>query len=280
MGDEISQVGQAVDMGGALLERPNSPQFRAAIQTIENIVQRVIANRRELTNEAARSRDLLGNLMHAQDQDTGLVFDDTGLRNQVITLLLAGYETTASALTWTFYLLSQNPDIITRLRQELGRTLNGRAPNYTDLPALEYTRMVFEESLRLRPPAWVMGRVALGDDQLDGYFVPAGTIIAISPYTVHRHPGFWDDPERFDPERFMPERSAGRHRFAYIPFGAGPRQCIGNSFAMLEAALIISMVVQGFDLSLVPDHEIKPEVVFVLRPDRLMKMALSLAQVR
>jgi cytochrome P450 len=149
-------------------------------------------------------------------------------------------------------------------------------PVYADLPVLEYTRMIFEESLRLYPPAWVIGRVAIGDDQIGDYFVPAGTIIAISPYTLHRHLSFWDNPERFDPERFTAVRAAARQRFAYIPFGAGPRQCIGNHLSMFEAQLIIAMIAQHYELSFVPDHEIEPEVVFVLRPDRQIKLMVSL----
>ncbi len=277
MGEEINRVGQAVDMGTALLERPNNPRFKAAFQTIEEVVQDIITTRRQSADETSVPKDLLGLLMQARYEDTGLGMDDAGLRSQVITLLLAGYDTTASALTWTFYLLSQHPEIVARLRQDVHRTLNGRTPVYADLPRLENSRMAFEEALRLYPPAWVLGRVALGDDQFGEYFVPAGTIVAISPYTIHRHLGFWDDPERFDPQRFTAERSAGRQRFAYIPFGAGPRQCIGNNFAMLEAQLIIPMVVQRFDLSLIADHEIKPEVVFVLRPDRQMKMMVASA---
>jgi cytochrome P450 len=272
MGEEINRVGQAVDMGTALLERPNNPRFRAAFQTIEEVVQGIIATRRKSVDEDGEAGDLLGILMRARYEDTGLGMDDAGLRSQVITLLLAGYDTTASALTLTFYLLSKHPEVVARLRQDLQTTLKGRTPVYADLPRLENPRMVFEEALRLYPPAWVLGRVALGDDQVGEYFVPAGTIVAISPYTIHRHLGFWDDPERFDPQRFTPERSARRQRFAYIPFGGGPRQCIGNNFAMIEAQLIIAMVVPRFDLSLVQDHEIKPEVVFVLRPDRQMKM--------
>jgi len=208
-------------------------------------------------------------MMTLRDAATGAGMYDVSLRNQVITLLLAGYETTASALTWAFYLLSQNPDVVALLRLELGASLGERPPAYADLPSLPYTRQVFEESLRLYPPAWVLGRVAQEDDRLGEYTVPAGTILAISPYTVHRRPASWDDPERFHPGR--PESQ----RFAYLPFGAGPRQCIGKPFAMMEAQLIIAMVVRRFDLSLVPDHAIKPEPVFVLRPDRQMKVTLT-----
>jgi len=273
--EEIDRVGQAVDMGGALLERPNHPRFKAGIQMIKETVESIIASRRGSNNGEGPIGDLLGTMMQARDEETGQGMDDLALRNQVITLLLAGYETTASALTWTFYLLSQHPEVVARLRAELRDVLDGRTPVSDDLPSLDYTRMIFEEALRLYPPAWVLGRVALGEDRLGGYAVPPRTIIAISPYTVHRHLAFWRDPDHFDPERFSHQRSSQRQRFSYIPFGAGPRQCIGNTFAMLEAQLIIAMVMGRFDLALVPGQEIQPEVVFVLRPDKSMQVVLS-----
>jgi cytochrome P450 len=272
LGEDVSLVGQAVDMGGALLARPRDPRFRQGLQVVDEIVQRIILSRRAegvLAGGTSPGGDLLGAMMSLRDAHTGLGMDDSSLRDQVITLLLAGYETTASALAWTFYLLSQNPDVVGRLRLELSASLGGRPPVYADLPRLPYTRQVFEESLRLYPPAWVLGRVALEDDMLGEYTLPAGTVVAISPYTAHRRPAAWDHPERFTPGRPQPQR------FAYLPFGAGPRQCIGKPFAMMEAQLIIAMVVQRFDLTLVPDHEIKPEVVFVLRPDRQMKVTLA-----
>jgi cytochrome P450 len=275
LGEDIRQVGQAVDMGTALLERPNNPRFQNAFRMVEETVQRIIHNRRQSIGETDEPIDLLGMMMLAKDEDTGLGMDDALLRSQVMTLLLAGYDTTASALSWTFYLLSQHPAYVSRMRQELQTALSGRRPVYADLPRLSATRMAFEEALRLYPPAWVLGRVALDDDQIGEYTVPAGTIIAISPYTIHRHPAYWDHPDNFDPDRFTPERSAKRQRFAYIPFGGGPRQCIGNNFAMLEGQLIIAMVVQRFDLELAMETEIKPEAVFVLRPDRRMKIALT-----
>jgi cytochrome P450 len=193
----------------------------------------------------------------------------------VITLLLAGYDTTASAITWTWYLLSQNPSINDKLYDEVDRVLAGRLPEYEDLSDMPYSRMVFDEALRYYPPAWILGRKALEDDELGGYDIPGGTIIAISPFAVHRHKDFWEDPEKFDPERFSPERSEGRHHFAYLPFGAGPRQCIGNNFALMEAGLIIAMIAQRYRLQLVPGQTIKPEPIFILRPPRQLMMTLQ-----
>jgi len=272
LGDDVRLIEEAVDMGGALLERPKNPRFREALTMMMEIVERIIADRRAGGKD---HDDLLSTLLQVRDEDTGEGMSDELLRHQVVTLLLAGYETTASALTWTWYLLAQHPEIVDVLEAETRRVLNGRVPCSEDLDALGYALMVFEESMRLYPPAWIIGRRALNADRFGETHILPGTVIAISPYTLHRHPEFWDQPEVFDPLRFSAERSAGRHRFAYIPFGGGPRQCIGNTLSLIEARLILSMVAQRFRLELIEDHPIRPEVLFVLRPDRLMKMRLT-----
>jgi cytochrome P450 len=272
LGDDVRLIEEAVDMGGALLERPKNPRFREALNMMMEIVERIIADRREGGKD---HDDLLATLLQVRDEATGEGMSDELLRHQVVTLLLAGYETTASALTWTWYLLAQHPEIAAVLEAETIRALDGRIPCSADLDALGYALMVFEESMRLYPPAWIIGRRALNADQFGETHILPGTVIAISPYTLHRHPGFWDQPEVFDPLRFSAERSTGRHRFAYIPFGGGPRQCIGNTLSLIEARLILSMVAQRFRLELVEDHPIQPEVLFVLRPDRQMKMRLT-----
>lgn len=271
LGEEVRRVGAAVDMGGALLERPNNPRFREGLQIVGEIIDQIIAARKEI---ATQEPDLLSRLLQAQDPQNGWGLKDHELRHQVVTLLLAGYETTASALTWTWYLLAQNPQAMRRLHEEARTVLNGRMPVSADLENLPFARMVFEESLRLYPPAWILGRRAISEERFGKYIIPANAIIAISPYTIHRHPAYWEEPERFDPLRFSEERSAGRHRFAYIPFGAGPRQCIGNNLALIEAGLILPLIAQRFALVLENDRPIKPEVVFVLRPDRQMRMRL------
>jgi cytochrome P450 len=269
LGEDVNSVGAAVNMGADLLERPKNPRFRKALQSVKDVVERIISERRLAHEDTG---DLLSMLLQVRDEETGLGMDDQQLRDQVITLLLAGYETTASALTWTWYLLSQHPESAERMQAESRRVLAGRSPANADLPNLPYARMVFEESMRLFPPAWILGRKALSDDQIGGYQVPAGTIVAISPYTLHRHPGFWERPDDFEPERFSPERSAGRNRYVYIPFGAGPRKCIGNTFGMLEAQLILPTVAGRFNLRLAPGIEINPQPVFILRPNRDMLM--------
>lgn len=272
LGEEINQVGIAMDKGLALIEKPTHPDFKESLQIIDDIVNRIIAERRL---SAIKTNDLLSILLHAQDEETGETMSDRQLRDQVFTLLLAGYETTASALTWTWYLLSQNPEIVQQIREEVESLLLNRSPTYADTLNLEYTLCVFKEVLRLYPSAWVLGRKAIKADRFGDYLIPAEGTLAISPYTLHRHLGFWDQPEIFDPTRFLPEQSASRHRFAYIPFGGGPRQCIGNNLALLEAQLIISMVVSRFNLHLVDNHPIKPSAHFVLRPDRNMLMELE-----
>jgi cytochrome P450 len=191
---------------------------------------------------------------------------DRQLHDEVITLIIAGHETVASALTWTWYLLSLHPAAYRALRSELDRVLAGRAPTASDLPALPYTRMVFEEALRLYPPAWIITRKALAADRIGPYPVPAGGLVVLSPYVTQRLPDFWPNPEGFDPERFAVTQDASRPRFAYFPFGGGPRLCIGNTFAMLEAQLIIATVAQRYRLDLVPGQAIEPEPSVTLRP--------------
>jgi cytochrome P450 len=191
---------------------------------------------------------------------------DQQLRDEVLTLLLAGHETTAAALTWTWYLLSQHPEVERRLHAELDTVLGGRLPTVEHLDALPYTRMVIQEALRLYPPAFGFMRFAVASDEIGGYAIPANSLIFLSAYCTHRHPAFWEEPEVFDPERFTPERSADRPRFAYFPFGGGPRQCIGNAFAMMEAQPVLATVGQRFSLRLVPGHLVEPQVLLTMRP--------------
>lgn len=272
LGSRASSVGQAVDMAADLLEKPRHARFQEAFDSTDRIVYGIIEERRKSNLDTG---DVLSLLLTARDEETGQGMSDQQLRDQVITLLLAGYDTTASAITWTWYLLSQNPSVADKLYAEVNRVLAGRLPEYEDLSDMPYNRMVFEEAIRYYPPAWILGRKALEDDQLGGYDIPAGTIIAISPYAVHRHKDFWEDPEKFDPERFSPERSERRHHFAYLPFGAGPRQCIGNNFALMEAGLIIAMIAQKYRLQLVPGQTVQPEPIFILRPPRQLMMTLQ-----
>jgi cytochrome P450 len=272
LGEEVDEVGRAVNMGGDLLEKPNHPRFRNGLLIVQGIVERLIAERRRGYVDTG---DLLSILINTQDEQTGARMDDLQLRDQVLTLLLAGYETTSSALTWTWFLLSQNEDAFHKMRAEALEVLGDRNPGYADLNALNYTRNVFQEGIRLYPPAWILGRRAVADDAVGGFRIPAGTIVAISPYTVHRHLDFWENPEQFDPDRFLPERFNGMHRYAYIPFGGGPRLCIGNGFAFLEGQIILAMLSRAFYPRLLPGLNIRPQPIFILRPDRNMQMELT-----
>jgi cytochrome P450 len=269
--DQVMALGEIINGVADLLEKPNHPRIQQARSEYATVVEGIIHQRR--VNFQDRG-DLLSSLMTARDEHGAVMMDDAQLCNEVMGLLLAGYETTANALTWTYYLLSQNLSAMERLRQEAQQALGGRLPAAADLARLPYHRSVLDESLRLFPPAWIIGRRAIADDQIGGYSVPAGTVIAICIYTLHRHPAFWDDPDRFDPERFTPERSARRHKYVYIPFSVGPRQCIGNGFALLEAGLIMACVSQRFELRLLPGVEIQPQPLFVLRPNRDLLMTL------
>ena len=245
------------------LPLPSNLQFRAALKKLDEVVLDLIEQRRQ----QKRGRgDLLSMLLLAQDAETGQGMDNQQLRDEVMTLLIAGHETTANALSWTWYLLSKHPLVERRLHAELTDTLNGRTPTVDDLPNLQYTRMVLEESMRLYPPVWGMSRISTEEDEIDGYLIPAKSPVFLLPYTMHRHPGFWENPERFNPERFTPERSATRHPFAYFPFGGGPRLCIGNNFAMMELQLVLATVAQYYKLDLVPGHPVEPEPRVTLRP--------------
>jgi cytochrome P450 len=271
LGDEVNAIGEIVNGVADIFEKPNHPRVQEASRQFAAVVERIIQQRRQDFHDQG---DLLSSLITARHDDTGAAMDDLQLKHEVMGLLLAGYETTANALTWTYYLLSQNPPAADRLRSEVRQQLGGRPPAHTDLPRLPYLRQVFDESLRLYPPAWIIGRRAVVDDQIGGYHVPAGTVIAICIYALHRHPSFWEQPDSFDPERFTPERSQGRSKYAYIPFSTGPRQCLGNTFGLLEGSLILACIAQQFELRLLEGIEVQPQPLYVLRPNRDLLMSL------
>jgi cytochrome P450 len=204
-------------------------------------------------------------LMLARD-DEGQSMSEGQLRDEVITLLLAGHETTALALSWTWYLLAQHSDVDTKLAAELRDVLGGRAPTVGDLPQLRYTEQVVTEAMRLYPPAWGFGREALADCEIGGYAIPAGTTIIISPWVSHRDPRYFDQPAEFRPERWSGDFARQLPRFAYMPFGGGPRICIGNRFAMMEAVLILATVAQRFRLRWHGTRPVVPQPSITLRP--------------
>ena len=238
-------------------------RFQAARASLRAAVEYVISERRRTPSDRA---DLLSMLMSARDEETGEGMTDDQLRVEVTTFLLAGQETTALALTWIWYLLSQHPAAERRLHDEIDNVLGNRAPQVADLARLPYVRMIIDESLRLYPPAWGFSRQALADDELGGYQLPRGWIAFIIPYAIHRLPELWRDPATFDPERFSPERSVEHQKYSYIPFGAGPRQCIGNHFALMEAHLLVATLAQRYRLRLAPGRPIEPWPLITLRP--------------
>jgi cytochrome P450 len=206
-------------------------------------------------------------LMAATDEAGGM--SRKQLRDEVVTLMLAGHETTAVALSWTFLLLSKHPDVARKLAAEVDDVLGDRAaPAIEDLARLRYTGWVVDESMRLYPPVWMVERQAIADDVIGGYRIPAGTYVGVSPWTLHRHPAYWENPEGFEPERFAPEREKERPRYVYLPFGGGPRTCIGNSFALMEAKILLATISKRYTLALRPGERPEMDSGVTLRPKR------------
>ncbi len=245
----------------AIFPTAEDAAYRHALDTLNRIVYRIIEERRRSQVDEG---DLLSMLIQATDQGEGMTNEQ--LRDEVMTLFLAGHETTANALSWTWYLLSKNPLVEHNLTAELSKHLGGKPPALQDLEKLSYNHRVIEESLRLFPPAWLVSRTASVDDEIDGVTIPAGAVVFLSQYVTHRHPVFWENPEGFDPERFSPERSKGRPDFAYFPFGGGPRKCIGNHFALLEAQVALATIAQHYRLELLPGYPVIPQPTITLRP--------------
>ena len=240
---------------------------------LDETIHTIVTDRRQ--QASADKGDLLSMLLLARDDD-GQAMDDTELRDQLVTIFLAGHETTANTLSWTWYLLSQNPTAEAKLHAELDEVLDGRLPTLADLPQLPYTQMVIKEAMRLYPPAWVLaGRTATAETTLGGYAIRQGADLMVSPYVLHRNPAVFPDPERFDPERFTAEREKELPRYAYLPFGAGPRVCIGNSFAMMEAQLILATVAQRFRLHLAADQRVELNPQITLSPLDGLRMVVE-----
>jgi len=244
-------------------DRARYVSFLRAHSIIRGIVGGIIEGRRR---EPGHHDDFLAMLLEARDEDTGEGLGDQQIRDQVMTMLMAGHETTAKVLTWTFHLLDRHPEARTRLEDELAEVLGGRVATVGDLPRLRYTWMALQEAMRLYPPVWIISRVPLADDEVGGYHVAAGTLVLVSPYALHRKPACWDDPDAFRPDRFAPAASEGRHPFAFFPFSGGPRQCIGKSFATVELQLVLASIAQRFRLRVVPGHRVEPEALVTLRP--------------
>jgi cytochrome P450 len=242
---------------------PRNRRTREAMRVLDNEVYAIIARRRA---EAAARDDLLAMLMEARDEGDGQGMSDQQLRDEVLIMFAAGHETTANAMAWAFYELQQQPAVLAHLRAEVAEVLGERAPSAEDLPRLVYTRQVIDETLRLYPPVFLTNRQALQEDEICGYHIPAGALLSVSPYAAQHDPRYWNNPMAFDPDRFSPERSAGRPRYAYFPFGGGPRQCIGKDFALYEAAVVLAMAVARFDWELAPGEQVRPAIRATFRP--------------
>ncbi len=245
------------------LPLPANRRAAEAVTALDRIVYRIIEERRR---SGRTGDDLLGLLMAAQDEDSGAQMTDLQLRDEVMTLFLAGHETTALLMSWLWTALSLHPDVRRRVEAEVDQVLGGERPTVQGIQELRFTDQVITEVLRLYPPAWAIPRTSLAEDEVGGYPIPAGVSVVLSPYVTHRHPDFWENPAGFDPERHTPERRAARHRYAYFPFGAGPRLCIGEPFALMEARIVTAMVCRRYRLDLLPARLPEPGALFTLRP--------------
>lgn len=242
---------------------PRNVRFMRAKKKLDALVSRIIEDRRQ---SGERKNDLLDMLMSAEDADTGERMSDAQIRHELLTLVLAGHETTANALSFAFYLLSRHPDVMRQVAAEVAVVCGDRPPALQDLRKLELTTMVVEESMRLYPPAWVFERQAVEDDVIGQVRIPKGTMIGISPFVAHRNARSWPNPEGFDPWRFSKQNGASRNRYTYLPFGGGQRFCIGNNFALMEMQIIIALVAQRFRIDLSPGFRLELDPSVTLRP--------------
>ena len=285
IGEDFSEAGQALtqildfasERSVSLLTlplsvpTPGNQRLKKALAIIDQFLHGIIDDRRK----KPPGDDLLSLLMQMRDKETGEGMSEKQLRDEVLITFFAGHETTAQLLTWAWYLLSKHPQVEEQFHAELEEKLGGRTPQAEDVEGLEYTRMIMDETLRLYSPVAMMARDALEDDDVGGYEVPAGCILTISPYMTHRHPEFWERPLEFNPNHFSAEQVETRPRYAYYPFGAGPRTCLGKHFALLEGALVLAEVGQRYRPSLVPGQEIGESWSGTLRPDRDVMMVLE-----
>lgn len=281
LGSELTAAGrgfgQAVDDINRFIGHfdgtpPEDADFRARLRAytgakgfLDRVVGTMIGARRLTGPDGGHHGDLLDAMLGAHDEH-GDALSDRELHDQVLTMVMAGHETTAKALSWTLHLLDRHPGHAARVREEIDRVVGARLPTAADLPALVHTRQCLDEAVRLFPPVWLISRLAVADDMLGGRRIPAGTLVCISPWTLHRHPGHWEEPEEYRPERFAPGRQHSRAGHAYLPFGGGPRVCIGQAFATTEAMLVLTVVLQRLRLTQEPGTEVVPEALVTLRP--------------
>jgi cytochrome P450 len=250
---------------------PGNLRFKRAVDRLDKIVLEIIHGRRV---NGFRGADLLSALLAAQDADRSQMTDHQ-LRDEVMTIFVAGHETTALALTWALFLLAGHPEAVNRLRTEINESVGMRLPEFYDIPRLHYTEMVAKETLRLYPPSWTIPRQAIHDCEIGGYFVPAGTSVTISQWVMHRDPGFFEDPEQFKPERWETDLEKNLPPFAYFPFGGGPRLCIGQSLAMTEMILILAMLGRDFDFELQANPPVTPWPSMTIYPRNGIRMKVQ-----
>lgn len=263
-----------------LLEKlplPQKKRFQQAKDQLDKIIYRLIDERRRSGEDHG---DLLSMLLLAQDEEesSGGMTDEQ-VRDEAMTIFLAGHETTSNAMSWTWYLLSQHPEVEAKLHEELDAVLGGRVPTFDDVAQLRYTEMVLAESMRLYPPAWAVGRLSIDEYEVGGYRLPKGSLILLSQYVMHRDARYFADPERFDPLRWTTEAREARPVYSYFPFGGGPRRCVGEGFAWMEGVLLLATLARHWRLRLVPNHTVKPHPVITLRPKHGMLMKLERREV-
>ena len=245
---------------------PANRRARAALSRLESLVE-------QMMQQHQQGSDGLLSLLADPNAETGT--ERKKLRDEVMTLLLAGHETTAATLAWTWYLIAQHPEVERQLHDEVDQVLGGRRPTLSDLPRLVYTKMIVSETLRLYPPVWLLPRKAINADRLGPHSIPANSDVLVSVYTIHRHSRFWNDAERFDPQRFASDNGSERDSCAYLPFGAGPRTCLGSRFGLMEVMLIVATMAQQFRLRLAGNQEVEPEASLTLHPRRGLPMSLQ-----
>ncbi|WP_320199834.1 cytochrome P450 [Agrobacterium sp. rho-13.3] len=255
------------------LPYPGRSKAKAAVTFLRSSLQSVIEERRKSPDDRC---DLVNMLLSASDLETDRTMTDAEIVDNLMTFITAGHETTALGLAWTFDLLSRNPDVERKVLSEIDKVTQGRPVTADDVSKLVYTRQVFSEAMRLYPPAPIITRTALEDFRLGEYLIPAGTVLIVPIYAVHHHASLWQDAEIFDPDRFTPEAAKARHRYAYMPFGAGPRVCIGNAFAVMEAVAILAVLLQKVRLAAIEPQTPKPVMKVTLRPDKTIRMKLVL----
>ena len=249
---------------------PHNRRVARALQEFDDFVYELIEDRR---GDEEKYDDVLSTFMLAEDEG-GEQMSDKQIRDEVITFIIAGHETTASHLSWTFYLLAEHPEVRERVEREVDEQLSGMMPTMEEVRGLDYLEQVIDESMRLYPPAWTIEREPLEDDVIEGFHIPAGSTVTVGPYFVHRNAQVWDDVDEFRPERFGPDADAPDHRYAHFPFGGGPRMCAGADFAILEAKLILSAVIRRFRLDLVEEASVEPEATATIRPRDGLAMTL------